>query len=340
MQGAVRAHPGRLARRLGRELPGAIEAARADEADDGHVQALMRLEAIGERGRRVQVALAEGHGLAVALAEGDPGQGLERDREQQRGADRRGDLGGALRVALGAREVLGDGIAPAPRAPRAADEQGGGREVDAVLPRLGQAAVDELVGVRLPLRADERARIAAAQQGGVAAQARRRLGVAERARELDRLEIGVERLIAVHGGVVAARRSSKAARRSAGASASASARSAKRRAWARRGAGGRLRRPRRRARTPARAARRAPARPRATRVPRRRPGRGLVVVGEQVEELVAAVAGQPLEPGSDRGVRPAARTARDRAVGDLAREPVHEGQLALAGQRRGRAAAR
>ena len=35
-------------------------------------------------------------------------------------------------------------------------------------------------------------------------------------------------------------------------------------------------------------------------------------------------------------MHPAARAARNRAVGDLTREPVHEGQLALARQRRGR----
>ena len=92
VQRAVGAHPRRLARRLRGDLAGAIEAPRAHEADDRHVEALVRLEAIGERRRRLQVALAQRHRLAVALAEGDPRQGLERDRDQQRRADRLGDL--------------------------------------------------------------------------------------------------------------------------------------------------------------------------------------------------------------------------------------------------------
>ena len=162
--------------------------------------------------------------------------------------------------------------------------------------------------------------------------------VAQRARELDRLEIGVERLVAVHRGVVAARaqlegrealggrrrRAPARGRRSAGPGPA-------------RGAGGRRRRPRpgpdRRRRISSRCG--AVLGPRERGIGRSR--RGLVVVGEHVDVLVAAVAGQPLEPGGDRGVHPAARAARDRAVGDLAREPVHEGELALAGQRRRRA---
>ena len=102
-------------------------------------------------------------------------------------------------------------------------------------------------------------------------------------------------------------RSSKAARRSAGASASASARSAKRRACGEREApagglagldegadGGGAQRVALRALGPRECGVGGP-------------GRGLVVVGEQVDELVAAVAGERLEPGGDGGVHPAAR---------------------------------
>jgi hypothetical protein len=239
----------------------------------------------------------------------------------------------ASRLARGRSSAIGSRQRPRP--PRAADEQGGGREVHAVLPRLGQPAVDEIVGVGLPLAAHERPGIAAAQQGGVAAQARRGLRVGERACELDRLEIGVERLVSVHGRVVAVRAQLEGRQALGGPlgerqRAVGEAQRLGEREPAAGGLAGLDQRPDRRG-AQLLALRRAFG-PCERGIGRLR--RGLVVVGEEVEVLVAAVAGERLEPGGDGGVHPAARTTRDRAIGHLAREPVDEGQLALSGQRR------
>jgi hypothetical protein len=59
------------------------------------------------------------------------------------------------------------------------------------------------------------------------------------------------------------------------------------------------------------------------------------VVGDQLDELLAAVARQLLDPAGDLGVGGGARGARDRLVGDLAGEAVAKRQLRLAGERRG-----
>jgi hypothetical protein len=169
--------------------------------------AMVRLSLASKRSAIVaaaQVALAERDGLAVALAERDPGERLQRDRMQQRRADLLGDLDRALGVAFRARKVLGDGIPPAPASPRATDEEGAGGEARDVHPAVGEAPFDELVGAAPPGRAGERARVAAAEEHGVGAQSRDRTGVTETLCDFERLEVGVERLVAVHRGMQAA----------------------------------------------------------------------------------------------------------------------------------------
>ena len=101
-------------------IPGAWRAASAATsrarskrpARTKQMTAMFRLSCASKRSASVVAACRwrspQGHRLAVALAEGDPRQRLERDRDQQRRADRRGDLGRALARRAWRAEVLGD----------------------------------------------------------------------------------------------------------------------------------------------------------------------------------------------------------------------------------------